>query len=391
MKQKSDYFKAIFSIVLILIILIAWITGRGISESRLYPLLVKISPQEGIFISQKDQIYTAWEDSTKQKIVSYFSLGECEGYGGRLKTAVCTDTIGIITRITIINHKETPVFLRRIISNGMFKQFIGKAITDSLKMGIDIDCISGATYTSRAIINSVNISSKKIIAFLNHTPYKEIKRIKFTFGTLEFLLILFLIVGIILRSLKPKHLNTLRLISLFSGLIIFGFIFKFFITLSFINRLLIGSFPNINTHLNHYILITSIILIILISKKNPYYAWFCPFGAVQEFIGKIGGAKNRVPINKKNIVLWMQRSLVLLAIIIALLFRNPTISSYEIFATFFNLTGSNIQFILLAIILILSLFQVRPWCSFFCPIKPFIDFIQYIRKQAKLLWKKIST
>ena len=81
-----------------------------------------------------------------------------------------------------------------------------------------------------------------------------------------------------------------------------------------------------------------------------------------------------------------QRTVAWLAIVLAMLFRNPGISNYEVFGTLFDLIGSTIQFGLLVLILILALFIKRPWCNFLCPIRPVEDFLRGTRKWVKRRW-----
>ena len=129
------------------------------------------------------------------------------------------------------------------------------------------------------------------------------------------------------------------------------------------------------------------LFVFTVDNKNPYCEWFCPFGAAQECLGAIGGAKPRSAGRFKRLLVWIQRGLAWLAIVLALLFRNPGLTSYEIFGTLFDLIGSVWQFALLGIILIASLFIRRPWCKYFCPIGPVTDFYRTLRKWILELWK----
>ncbi len=122
---------------------------------------------------------------------------------------------------------------------------------------------------------------------------------------------------------------------------------------------------------------------ILARGKNPYCHWICPFGAVQETLGVIGGARNRNLGYYTEFFRWLPRGLALTAILVALLFRNPGISSYEVFGTMFDLEGSPFQFGLLAAVLVTSLLVRRPWCRFLCPIGAIDDFLRALRGWVK--------
>jgi polyferredoxin len=172
------------------------------------------------------------------------------------------------------------------------------------------------------------------------------------------------------------------------GMVVLGFMYNNPLTLSSINKFLMGFFPQWQTNLYWYILILGIILVFSVDNKNPYCEWFCPFGAAQECMGVIGGAKVRSPGKYRTFLKWLQRGLAWGAILIALLYRNPGITSFEIFGTLFDLVGSNFQFGLLGIVLIASLFIRRPWCTYLCPLHPVDEFIRMTRKWILGLWPK---
>ena len=60
---------------------------------------------------------------------------------------------GKIADISILDNKETPRFLDRVKNAGLVEKFYG--LTPSEAINLDIDAVSGATYSSNAIIKSV--------------------------------------------------------------------------------------------------------------------------------------------------------------------------------------------------------------------------------------------
>ena len=170
------------------------------------------------------------------------------------------------------------------------------------------------------------------------------------------------------------------------GMIILGFVYTRPLTLSDISKFLLGFWPQWQTNLYWYLLIGGILFVFTVDNKNPYCEWFCPFGAAQECMGAIGGAKSRSAGSYKNILKWLQRGLAWLAILLALLFRNPGLTSYEIFGTLFDLKGSTMQFALLGIVLITSLCIRRPWCNYLCPLRPVTDLYRAFRKWIIESW-----
>ncbi len=172
------------------------------------------------------------------------------------------------------------------------------------------------------------------------------------------------------------------------GMGVLGFVYNRPLTLVFINKMLLGFWPEWRLSLYWYILLAGIILFIAVGKQSPYCEWFCPFGSAQECLGIIGGAKKRIPERTHVLLRWFQRVLALSAIGLALFLRNPSVSSYEVFGAFFHLIGSSFNFALLGVVLIAALFLKRPWCSYLCPLRPVSDFIRLISNWIQEIWLK---
>jgi polyferredoxin len=188
---------------------------------------------------------------------------------------------------------------------------------------------------------------------------------------------------------KFRYKKQARWLSMLVGLGVLGFIYTSPLTLAFINKLLLGFWPAWQTHLYWYLLIGGMLFVFTVENKNPYCEWFCPFGAAQECMGVVGGAKARNPQRYRDLFKWSQRGLAWGAIVIALLLRNPGISSYEIFGTLFDLEGSVFLFTLLGIVLVAALFIKRPWCRYLCPLHPVEEIIRLFRGWVREIWRKV--
>ena len=208
------------------------------------------------------------------------------------------------------------------------------------------------------------------------------------FGIPEITVIALFAAGYFGHKPKFKHKKQLRWATLLAGMIVLGFWFNLPLTISRINSFLLGFWPQWQTNLYWYFLLGGIIFVLTADNKNAYCHWFCPFGAAQDCMGAIGGAKVIGARKYRRHLLWVQRGLAWLAIVLALLFRNPGVSSYEVFATLFSFTGSTVLFGLLGIVLVTSLFVKRPWCNYLCPLDPVYDVIRLVRGWVMESWRK---
>lgn len=92
--------------------------------------------------------------------------------------------------------------------------------------------------------------------------------------------------------------------------------------------------------------------------------------------------KCHLPLNRKMAFLAKTRNLlVFVALLVAFLFQNPSISSYEPFAALFNLEASGIQLLLVAAVLGAAIFFRKLWCVGFCPVGGFLDLLVRYRNR----------
>ena len=134
-----------------------------------------------------------WKDKEETHRMGFISIGSAQGYGGRIKVAVAVDLKGEVINLLIIEHKETAAFLRRVLNKEYTKSIAGKKYSDSFVLGEDLDGVTGATFTCRALAQAVREGSRKIaVEILGFPPIPE-SPLKIKFGYPEaFLIFLFL-------------------------------------------------------------------------------------------------------------------------------------------------------------------------------------------------------
>jgi hypothetical protein len=385
---KSIKTERILGVFALIIIIFAWIFGWIRDEKNILPFLRKTLPKAGHFELLGNKTYAAYINKKDLAPIGYIKTESARGYGGPLTVAVGTDTRGKVTGITIIDHKESPPFFNRILNKGFVNSFVYKTYHDQFIPGHDLDSISGATHSARALADSVRRGVRAIASQQLNLKVPVEKKISLQFGILETVLIALFVLGFVSRRRGEKFKKWARWISMILGLLALGFIYNTPLTISMISQFLLGFWPPWQTGLVWFLLIGGIVLLLFIEKKNPYCEWFCPFGATQECVEVIGKARKRLTGSFRPLLKWLQRFLSLSIIVIALLFRNPGLTSYEIFGTFFEFIGSNAQFILLGIVLVMALFVRRPWCNYLCPLQPVSDFLRMMRSWISEIWPK---
>jgi electron transport complex protein RnfG len=83
------------------------------------------------------------------------------GYGGEIELLVGIDEQGKVSGLKVLNHRETPGLGANIVKPDFLNQFKGKTAADKLEAKMDIDAISGATISSRAVCKGVKDALEK--------------------------------------------------------------------------------------------------------------------------------------------------------------------------------------------------------------------------------------
>ncbi len=387
--KKKLLLERLLGAAAVVTILAAWLVGASWAGAGVEPVLGQAYPGMTRFEKLSSGNFAAYASSSAQEPAGYVAVGEANGYGGPLKAAVGVDLSGRVVGVAVVEDKETPSYFERVMQGDFVSRLIGKSYQDGFQLGEDVDGVSGATYTSRAIADAVLKGSREVAQGELGLPAPAEAPIQVQFGLPEVTLIALFAVGYIGHRQNFKYKKHARWGSMLVGLLVLGFLYNSPLTLAYINKLLLGYWPPWQTGLYWYILIAGILFVFTVDNKNPYCEWFCPFGAAQECLGAVGGAKARAVGRAREPLIWLQRGLAWLAIVLALLFRSPGISSYEVFGTLFSLVGTTSQFILLGAVVLASLFIRRPWCGFLCPLRPVTDFIRLVRNWVFEVWTKI--
>jgi len=372
-------------------IVIAWFIGFAQANTDIEPFLYKAMPEATRIENINSATYAAYSNNSPEQLIGYITIGEANGYGGPMKVAVGIDPDGNLLGLAVMEQRETPSWFKRVTDSDFIQQLFGKSYTEPFELGNDVDGVTGATYTSRAIAEAVRRGSREIASSQLGLPVPAQTSPPIQFGIPEIVLIALFAVGYVGHKRGFKYTKQVRWASMLIGMVVLGFIYTAPLTIAYINKFLLGFWPDWHTHLYWYLLIGGILFVFTVDNKNPYCSWFCPFGAAQECMGLIGGAKTRTPKQYRSLFKWLQRGLAWLAIVVALIFRNPGLTSYEVFGTLFDLQGNVIQFALLGLVLLAALFIKRPWCSYLCPLNPIEEFIRMIRGWIKELWLKVKT
>jgi uncharacterized protein with FMN-binding domain len=366
-----------------------WFVGSSRGRGDLEAFFELAYPSAAKVVRISDELHRA--EAADGSVLGFVSAASASGYGGPLAVAVAVDPKGAVSSLSVVRHRETPAFVERLKRAKFLERLANRSYDDPIRLDDDVDGISGATYSSLALTQGVRRAVDAVAAGPLDLAVPNVVR-RVVFGVPELVLIALFAVAVLQRRmrLEKKVRNRIRWATLLTGLVALGFVFNSPFVLAHINMVLVGYWPEWQTHLYWYILIIGLLLFKAKDEWNVYCYDFCPFGAAQDVLGLIGGAKSR-KVRWSNVLLWAKRALITAAISLALLYRNPAFSSYEIFGTAFRLEGSNFQFALLAVMVFAAMFYSRPWCQYLCPLHRHgtEGLFDWCRRQVVTIWRRL--
>lgn len=97
-------------------------------------------------------------------VAGYVFTSSAKGYGGAVSVMVGIDKDGVITGIEILSHDETPGLGANSTKPEFKNRFLGKSgeltVNKTSNDGQNIQAITAATITSKAVVNAVNAATE---------------------------------------------------------------------------------------------------------------------------------------------------------------------------------------------------------------------------------------
>ena len=361
----------------------AYVAGYFFQKNESHNAIKNHFPEMQITkINSTPPVYKVYSSSNFEKEKRVI-VSSAFGWGGPLETGTVIDTAGNIVDVVVLNHRETPVFFKSLISQHFFKQFLDLNLSAPFQTGQDVDAVTGATISSKAFAGAVRQAAHWAGRHEYNLEIKEVLK-EWKFGANELILIVLYSVVIIGAI---KKISTIRKVVLLFSLGFIGFYLNYPISVSNFSQLLLGYFPSIYDQAFWWMLIVGTLLLTMLYGKNLYCSWMCPFGALQEFITLTGGVRLRL---SKKIIKAAEYSVYFffwLAFMIIFLTRNPAMGTFEPFATLFGFKGIGVQWYLVSVSVIGSFLIPRFWCRFFCPVGAFL---KQVLKFQKAMVRKIQ-
>lgn len=314
--------------------------------------------------SQKTEPMVVLEDGSVR--LNTTELGkDIVGYGGTVPLEITLHE-GRVENIRALANSETPDFFKE--ASVLLTKWNGQTVEDAQKM--KVDAVSGATFSSKAIIGNV----QRGLQYAAKNPVKTSVWAEFDFSAKAMAgLVVVLLAAIVPLFIKDRRYRTGQQIL---NVVVLGFWCG-----SFLNYTSIISY--MSNGMNIVALIVPVIMLItafvypLFGKKSYYCTQVCPFGSLQELAGKCVGYKVRIkPATAKRLDKFRQ---ILWAMLMLCLWTGVWFDwiDYEPFSAFVFQSALWVVIALAIVFVALSTVVMRPYCRFVCPTGSLLKYCQF--------------
>lgn len=265
---------------------------------------------------------------------------------------------GIVTDVRVLENQETATFFQRVIDNGLLQRWIGLTVDKALNK--DVEATTEATFSSTSVIRTMH----RGLEYAENKTASTNKPIQMPLDAKTICALLVIIAAVVLPStLKMKHYRTVQLTL---NIIVLGFWSGSFLSYTS----LIGFFANGINGLNSAVMLLLLIvgfILPLVWRKSVYCAWVCPFGSLQELIGKATMKKHRFGQRHLKILSAFREVLWCILMLLMLCGLYFDWIDYEPFTAFLLGEASWIAIAIAVAFALLSFVVERPYCRFVCP------------------------
>ena len=168
MKDKLGKYYPIIALTVVVFISVAILSGMDSftrdtiqyqKELKIQRMLNQLFPEMSAYeFDESTEIYTISSDGSK---VGYAFLAVGTGYGGEIDIVVGLENRTTMRGIAVISHAETPGLGDKILTPNFTDRFVGldTGEINLTRDGGKVDAITGATISSRAVVDSVRAAT----------------------------------------------------------------------------------------------------------------------------------------------------------------------------------------------------------------------------------------
>ena len=315
---------------------------------------------------------------------------DVQGYGGPVPLKIHIKD-GRVAAVEAEPNAESPDFFNR--AKELLNHWQNKSVDEAMRE--EVDAVSGATFSSRAIIANMQrglayakqhgqwgedgsvgalgtsappIMGSSVGALGTSAP----PIVGGSAGALETSAPpIVALIAVLLGAVVPLFYNNrrLHLVQLAVNVVVLGLWTGTFVSYTLFLRIFAGgvSLSAIGALAAPLLMLIVALIYPLAGRSGHYCANICPFGSAQELAGKLSRRKLRITPRVLKLLSVLRN--LLWGVLMALLLTGTCTAwiDYELFTAFLYSSASVWVTVLAALFLVLSVWVPRPYCRFVCP------------------------
>lgn len=286
-----------------------------------------------------------------------------EGFAGPTPLYIYMDTEGRVVRSAAGENAETPDFFASAWE-GTAPKWEGKDAETGAKL--KVDAVSGATYSSRAIVRNM----QQTLAAYTASQANDLREPAIGWGRTAAVAAVLLLGGVAAWRLRGRKWVRLGVLALNVGVL--GFWCGQFLSLSLLRGWVANGLDPV-VYLPTLLMLAVAVVLPFFGRKRHYCTWVCPYGSAQELAARLPLPK--IPCSPA-VYRWMQRvRMGVLCLLLLLLWSDLGLFllDYEPFSAFLVQTAPTAVLVLAGAFLAASLFVPQLWCHACCPMGALLD------------------
>ena len=305
----------------------------------------------------KDTVATMRTSPDGATVINTTSLGaDLIGYAGPVPIELYLRD-GRIERLEVLPNSETPSFLEAV-TDELPARWVGRTADEAATMEVDV--VSGATYTSRALIGNVRLAA----AYATDHPAAPSlwDAVDLSPGSIAALLV------VLLAAILPLfvHNRTYQTVQQVLNVAVLGFWSGSFLSYTLFLGYLTNGTEVLLSIVPIVMLITAFIYP-LFGRPQYYCTHICPLGSLQQLAGRVNRRKWHLSSRTVRLLERFRKGLWVALMICLWTGVLADWIDWELFPAFLVRTAPVVLIILTAIATFLSAFIPRPYCRFVCP------------------------
>ena len=305
----------------------------------------------------KDTVPTIRTSSDGTTVINTTALGaDLVGYAGPVPIELHLRD-GRIERLEVLPNSETPSFLEAV-TDELPARWVGRTAEEAATMEVDV--VSGATFTSRALIGNV----RRAAAYATDHPAAPSlwDTLDLSPGSIAALLVV-LLAAVLPLFVRNRTYQTVQqvlnvaVLGFWSGSFLSYTLFLGYLTNG--TQLLLSIVP--------IVMLVTAFIYPLFGRPQYYCTHICPLGSLQQLAGRVNRRKWHLSSRTVRLLERFRKGLWVALMICLWTGVLADWIDWELFPAFLVRTAPVVLIILTAIVTLLSAFIPRPYCRFVCP------------------------